>query len=133
MQPDEVCRLEDHGAAYAHPLWRDRAAFLWSAEETRRLDEMPRLPAGEEAVSPLAALVEELRRHHLELIAVDLTTPDVSSSGLHVVRAVVPGLQPIGFGPFGLRLGGRRLYGLAERLGRACSESELNADPHCFP
>lgn len=133
MRPDEVRRLGDHAAAYAHPLWRDRAAFLWSGTEGRRLGQMPRLPSGEGGTGLLAALVEELRRHRLELIAVELTTPDVSASGLHVVRAVVPGLQPIGFGPFGLRLGGRRLYDVAERLGRARSEAGLNPDPHCFP
>lgn len=131
--PEEVRRLDDHGAAYAHPQWLDRAAFLWSSERSRSLKEMEHLPGAQEAGGGLAALVEELRRHGLELIAVDLTTRDVAPSGLHVVRAVVPGLQPLGFGPFGTRLGGRRVYALAEALGRPVAESELNPDPHCFP
>jgi ribosomal protein S12 methylthiotransferase accessory factor len=70
------------------------------------------------------------------LVAVDLTTPDVARRGITVVRAVVPGAQPIGFGRNGLRLGGRRLYEAPVRMGYASSETteaSLNPDPHCYP
>jgi ribosomal protein S12 methylthiotransferase accessory factor len=51
------------------------------------------------------------------------------------MRAIVPGLQPLGFGP-GLRLGGRRLYDAPLRMGVFSSrpaEQDLNRVPHCFP
>jgi ribosomal protein S12 methylthiotransferase accessory factor len=83
----------------------------------------------------VAHLVEHLGAHDLELIAADLTTADVAGS-LHVVRAIVPGLQPIGFGRHGLRLGGRRLYEAPVAMGyrnEPTTEASLNRNPLCFP
>jgi ribosomal protein S12 methylthiotransferase accessory factor len=40
----------------------------------------------------LGALRQRVERQNFEVIRVDLTTPDVAAAGLHVVRAVVPGL-----------------------------------------
>jgi ribosomal protein S12 methylthiotransferase accessory factor len=80
--------------------------------------------------------VNRLREAGLDLVAVDLTTPDVARRGMTVARAVVPGAQPIGFGRTGLRLGGPRLYQAPVRMGYMASEpteASLNPDPHCYP
>ncbi|MFD9334988.1 YcaO-like family protein [Streptomyces sp. NPDC060028] len=53
---------------------------------TRPID--PGRPAGE----TLKALVARLRKAGHQVIAVDVTTPDVRAAGLSVVRVVVPGL-----------------------------------------
>ncbi|WP_156759100.1 YcaO-like family protein [Microbacterium karelineae] len=66
-----------------------------------------------------------------EVIVVDITSPDVASTGMAVVRAIVPGTvgnAPAAF-PF---LGGRRVQDLAVELGwreTALAEDELNHFP----
>jgi len=133
MDPKEVVKLRDHALAYAHPSWLARARFLWSSPDRACPDRTE--ASSTDAWSDLARCVDRLAAHGLELIAVDLTTPDLVGV-IHVVRALVPGLQPIGFGPHGIRLGGTRLYKAPWRMGHRpapTSEGELNHDPHCFP
>lgn len=137
--PEQVRALADHSKAYAHPSWLTKAAFLWSSPIVRPFAAMRSvLPRSVSPASPtdsLACALELLAARRLELLAADLSVPQVAAAGLHVVRAIVPGLQPIGFGPHGVRLGGRRLYAAPVAMGYAgCqSEAELNLDPHCFP
>jgi ribosomal protein S12 methylthiotransferase accessory factor len=122
----------DHSLAYAHPARLEVAQFLWASPRTVRLDEL----GGTPGVPSVAEVVERLARQKLELLAVDLTTDDVLPTGLRVVRAIIPGLQPLAFGPEGLRLGGSRLYQAPVQMGYAArprSEGELNPHPHCFP
>ena len=70
----------------------------------------------------------------LEVIVVDLTTSDVEGLGFKVVKVLIPGMQPIDFGPW-QRLGGPRLYEVPARLGysAASGPQELNLFPHPFP
>jgi ribosomal protein S12 methylthiotransferase accessory factor len=137
MLPEQVNCLDDHHTAYSHPAWLPRAEFLWSSTRYQRFDKLaaPECP-GERPGDQLANAVEVLRHHEMEVIAVDLTTPDVAPTGLRVIRAVVPGLQPIGFGKHAARLGGERLYRAPCRMGYRATpleEQELNTVPHCFP
>src|SRR5262249_15706673 len=99
------------------------------------VDAMSTIGSGNTPTAQLTAAVEHLRTQGFDVLAADLTTPDVEGT-VHVVRAIVPGLQPIGFGRDGLRLGGRRLYEAPARMGYrdgVVSEDALNPDPHCFP
>jgi bacteriocin biosynthesis cyclodehydratase domain-containing protein len=132
LQPEEVLRLEDHARAYEHPEWLPRASFLWTS--TRRASfkgsELPRRP-----FEDLAALIALLEQHGLDLIGVEITSADVARYAVRVVRAIVPGLQPIGFGRH-LRLGGGRLYDAPVRMGYRevpPRENDLYTIPHCFP
>jgi bacteriocin biosynthesis cyclodehydratase domain-containing protein len=124
----DVLRLEDHYQAYQHPEWLDRAAFLWASSSRVRVS-----PAG----SPVSldALIALLADRGHDLIGVDITPPDVARYHVRVVRAIIPGLQPLGFGRR-IRLGGRRLYEAPRRMGYgrvAASDADLNPFPHCFP
>jgi ribosomal protein S12 methylthiotransferase accessory factor len=139
---DEVLKLADHAAAYAHPAWLERTAFLWASARTVPLrdpaspeekgDGTLEDPAGERAASRLARAVGALSAAGHEVIAVDRTPPEVAGAGVFVGRVIAPGLQPIGFGRHGVRLGGRRLYEAPARMGYTSAE-RLNPDPHCFP
>lgn len=114
-------------------LYLDPAA---QGEVLRRL----RSPADRVALAAIAPVLAQpapgaylaaLRAHGLRAIAVDLTTPDVRSAGLHVARVVVPGLCSYAPAAFPL-LGGRRLYEEPVRLGwRAgpLTEDDLVLDP----
>lgn len=135
MAPEDVRSLRDHSVAYAHPAWLRRAEFLWSSPDRRAVTEVGAVAIGSTATEQLVTVVGQLEEHGHEVLAADLTPPDVAGT-IEVVRAIVPGLQPIGFGPFGLRLGGRRLYEAPVRMGRrrsVATEDDLNRDPHCFP
>ena len=69
-------------------------------------------------------------------IVVDLTTRDLQSIGLHVVRVIVPGLLQLDELHVFRHWGGERLYNLKKNLGytnQILSLSDLNLKPHPFP
>ena len=81
----------------------------------------------------LAALVERLAGRGLEVVVVDLTSDEAARAGLWVVRAVIPGLQPLSFNYRARFLGHGRLYDAPLRMGhRSWSEPDLNLWPQPF-
>jgi ribosomal protein S12 methylthiotransferase accessory factor len=137
LRLQDVQCLEDHARAYEHPDWLPYAAFLWSSP--RRID-IRRAPKsiGEcetGGAHGLAQLIEQLAMHGHDLIGVELTPKEIERRGLKVVRAIIPGLQPLGFGDR-IRLGGERLHEAPARMGYRTAptrEDDLNRIPHCFP
>ncbi|WP_407319890.1 YcaO-like family protein [Isoptericola halotolerans] len=103
-----------------------RVAPLLERPVTRTLADTPSLTERTPAAYQAAL---EAAGH--EVVVVDITSPDVASTGMRVVRAIVPGTvgnAPAAF-PF---LGGRRVQDLAVELGwrtTALAESELNVFP----
>jgi ribosomal protein S12 methylthiotransferase accessory factor len=70
-----------------------------------------------------------------EVIVVNLTTVDAEDLGLHVLRVLIPGAQPLDASYKHRFLGGRRLYEVPERIGLPGAQSidELNPWPHPYP
>ncbi|MFC8190287.1 YcaO-like family protein [Cellulomonas sp. NPDC057328] len=96
---------------YLDPRAGRRVEHLLAPAATRRLEDLPRLP--DRSAATYRAAVEAAG---LEVVVVDLTTPDVASTGMRVVRVLVPGTvgnAPAAF-PF---LGRRRVQDLAVELG----------------
>ena len=65
-----------------------------------------------------------------------MTSPDVRSLGLTVVKVLAPELCALDVLHGARFLGGRRLYQAAFELGlreRPLTEPEVNPDPHPFP
>ncbi|NUT52875.1 MAG: TOMM precursor leader peptide-binding protein, partial [Saccharothrix sp.] len=126
----EPADMWDFGMYYCHP---DRVGLL------DFLAEGPVRPVG--APGPARSdfeavrhVVERLAAAGHQAIAVDITPVDVAECGVHVVRTVVPGLQPVGFSGDFRRLGGRRVYEAPVRMGsrdRPLTEDEVN--PHPVP
>lgn len=126
-----IARLGDHARAYEHPDWLCRASFLWAAQRCVEW------PAGRDghATDELGTMTELLREHGHDLLGIDMTGPDVARHGLHIVRAIVPGLQPLALGNRA-RLGGKRLFEAPREMGYADAAEraeDLNPIPHCFP
>jgi ribosomal protein S12 methylthiotransferase accessory factor len=133
----DVRCLEDHARAYEHPDWLPRASFLWDSPQRVEF-RGPRTRADDGDIhdaDSLTQLIARLAEHGHDLIGVDMTPPEIERRHLKVVRAIVPGLQPLGFADR-VRLGGRRLQEAPARMGyRTASthEESLNRIPHCFP
>ncbi|QSQ13423.1 YcaO-like family protein [Myxococcus landrumensis] len=129
-RPESVAKLEDHDLLYALPERLTALAFLLE----RPMEPFTWLqPEATSAVDQLRALADRLKATGSDLLYCDLTPSDLMRMGLRVVRAILPGLQPIDFGHQERRLGGERLYQLPVTLGfaKTCSGPEaLNPDPH---
>jgi ribosomal protein S12 methylthiotransferase accessory factor len=122
----------DHATLFNEPAQLPELAFLLDAPERRRLSDLTDHARGAPAAD-LEALTATLEDVGSRVAYVDLTTPDVASVGMRVVRALATELQPVHFGHRRERLGGRRLFTLPRTLGyRAhdATEAEINPCPH---
>ncbi len=85
----------------------------------------------------LECCLARIEKAGYEVIACDLTTPDVAEVGFSVVRVVIPGLMPLHSHHRRPHLGVRRLFELPARLNwhRAGWDpmAGLNPLPHPFP
>jgi len=128
----DVHTLDDHSSFMSQMERRDEFSFLWQSGETKRIDELPNWSTGN-AADDLMRCSSELAAKGHRPAYVELTTPDLVEYGVHVVRVIVPGLQPVHFGHGQERLGGERLYRLPHQLGlkdRVQTEADLNPCPH---
>jgi ribosomal protein S12 methylthiotransferase accessory factor len=107
------------------------ADFLFRTKETRRFEDLTNLSTGN-AIKDVGVLVEHVRFMNEQLYLKDVTTPDVGSLGLRVVRAIIPGAQPLRMG-YALRaLGGRRLRAIPFS-GNYVAVVDDNDNPHPHP
>ena len=73
-------------------------------------------------------------REGMNVVVVDITTPDISEVGFFVVKVVISHMQPITGDYNYRRLGGRRLYEMPQKLAfsdKVVEEADLNRYP--FP
>lgn len=101
---------------------REDAAFLWASLDRVELAGL-RIP-GAPCQGPRALrwIADQLAQSSFDALVTDITSADIRPLGLVVVRAIVPGLQPLLFGDRMVARGGQRL--------RA---STINPMPHPFP
>jgi ribosomal protein S12 methylthiotransferase accessory factor len=129
---EDVHTLDDHSAFVSQLDRRHEFEFLWQSGETKRVEELPN-PSKGDAAQDLEYCARELAAKGHSPAYVELTTPDLVDYDVHVVRVIVPELQPVHFGHGQERLGGDRLFMLPQRLGLGegrRSESDLNPCPH---
>jgi ribosomal protein S12 methylthiotransferase accessory factor len=131
---ENVTSFAAHGRFYTtHPEHRAAIDRWWRARAAAATE---RSAAGA-AVSD-AAWIERISRQlageGLEVLAVDLTTPDVEDLGLAVARVLVPGLQPLHGNHAWPHLGGARLRELSRVFGAGTRTPERwNRYPHPCP
>jgi ribosomal protein S12 methylthiotransferase accessory factor len=122
--------FEDHVYLWGHASMARRLDFWrcgpWRDEPGGDADDPD--PAGQ-----LRVIVDRLARAGFEPLLVGLTPLELSTVGLHVTRAVVPGLIPLTVGP--PRLDSPRLAALPARLGLTARYAgpAWNPLPHPFP
>lgn len=116
-------RIEEH---VLWPLRRDaRSAFEFalSSDERVRIGDRADTTSSD-VLTNIMQCVDLIAAGGLEVIVVDVTSPDVEECGLHVVRAILPGAQPLFFGT--------GLHRVSDRA-RANSVMAINLHPHPFP
>jgi ribosomal protein S12 methylthiotransferase accessory factor len=132
---EEVRTFDDHMLFYATHERARLASFLDASPARTRPDEAPPL-TGSTPREHLDAVLERLERHGVSAYAVDVTSPDVESLGLRVVRVLAPELCPLDVAHSARFLGPPRLYTAAFEAGLApavLEPADLSDDPHPFP
>jgi ribosomal protein S12 methylthiotransferase accessory factor len=131
---DEILEQEHHLRFWCEHSNRHHADWLFASRIEVDLASLP-VALEEDSPALLATVHQSLRALGLRLFAVDLTTPEVRALGLNVVKAVVPGLNPLVIGHIKRALGGRRLREVPLRLGYDAPELPLDdpTNPHPFP
>lgn len=122
-----ISSMEEHVLWATHPDRRRHFAFVVDTPERRDLASIPTCGTGDVAVD-IRATVARLAAHGLEVIAVDVTPPDIREAGFHTVRVIVPGAQPLTFGH-----GLERISDRVRRMGDQGADEALNLWPHPFP
>jgi len=133
--PDSVKNFPDHLKFYQNREKVRHARFLTSGP--RRKGGMRAAGASEPngVQEELSMIVDRLARRGYQVIVVNCTVPMVRDLGLHVVKVLVPGLQPLHAGHRYAALGGERLYQVPRLMGLARRDrrrEELNPWPHPF-
>ncbi|WP_433443592.1 TOMM precursor leader peptide-binding protein [Nonomuraea sp. CA-141351] len=137
---DEVRLLEHHPLTYGHPDAFDRLGFLpldgpalTVAEVTARVG----WPEHDDLCADVAELAGRYLAGGLDVIAVDITSPEARACGLSGAKVIVPGTTSMTFGHRYRRVHGLpRLLSLPRVLGhrdRDLRPAELNPYPHPFP
>ncbi|MBF8185533.1 TOMM precursor leader peptide-binding protein [Nonomuraea sp. K274] len=133
----QVRSMIDHYLVYGVRSAAERLSFL--TESTERVA-FPPPPDGfghDDLTVDLTFLIDRLARTGLDVVVVDLTTPEHRAGGLRCVKVLVPGTVPMTFGEQN-----RRTWGLPRLLDPAVvhhrgtrmrGHHDLNPDPHPFP
>jgi len=130
--PDEFTQPV-HGARYmSHPARAPCFSFLLETPARKCLSDLEHLATGSPG-GDLAVLLDRLGALGMNAYAADLTTDEARRAGLHVVRVIVPELQPLTFRLRARYLGHRRLSDAPARMGYpARPEEEMNPWPQPF-
>lgn len=133
----QVRSMVDHYLVYGVAEAARRLSFL--TETTERAVFTPTYPGFNHAdlTSDLHALIDRLAAVGLDVVVVDLTTPEHRAGDLRCVKVLVPGAIPMTFGEQNRRTWGLpRLLDPAAVHGRGArvrDHADLNPDPHPFP
>lgn len=131
----DVRTFEDHVTLYGYGDMRAAVEFLTEAPVRSDPHRWRNRSSGDPA-SDLARVRSILAEMKVEVVALDLTTPDVAEAGYRVTKALAPSLQPL-YADYRHRfLGGSRLYQVPRRLGLAAADTTiggLNPHPHPYP
>jgi ribosomal protein S12 methylthiotransferase accessory factor len=135
LEADEVETFDDHMRYFASEDRAALAGFLEASDQRTATQGVEPL-AGDTPGELLETLVGRLAAHRLTAYAVNVTSPDVQSLGLAVIRVVVPELCALDVSHRARFLGGRRLYTAAHAAGLLPGPvglPDLNRLPHPFP
>jgi ribosomal protein S12 methylthiotransferase accessory factor len=109
-----------------------RADFMFAANERVAFDELADLSTGL-PTQDLAVVVDKIRAINHEVLIADVTTSDIQELGLTVVRALIPGFNPLFMGHHIRALGGERLWSVPQKLGYPGVNRTTGDNPYPHP
>jgi thiazole/oxazole-forming peptide maturase SagD family component len=130
-QDGQLRQMEDFFCYYSRSDRLGKLDFLNNGDKVS-VQEAADAHDGRSSTAQVSSIAQNLHNCGYEAIAVDITPVDVAECGLSVIRAIVPGLQPISFNQDFRHLGGQRVFEAPVRMGMrrtVLRESELNTDP----
>lgn len=135
LEAGDVKTFDDHMLFYARSERAALARFLDRSQQRAPTTGVPAVN-GTTPRAQIAELVAKLEARACTAYAVDVTSPDVASLGLHVVRVIAPELCALDVVHAARFLGGTRLYLAAYEAGLSDGPArfeDLNPLPHPFP
>jgi ribosomal protein S12 methylthiotransferase accessory factor len=132
----QVVDPADHGLFYAQRAHLPGLDLLLRPRATVTASDMTTDWSADDVLTNLNTCIAHLANRGLEAIAYDLTAPEVAAHGFHVVKVIVPGMQPIDFGHEWRHLGGARLHSAPLAAGfvpTATHGAAMNKWPHPLP
>lgn len=128
----KITTFEERGLLWCNYEMINYLSFWLKDSKTTQLNSLKNTLKGK-SEKILHKLIKFLKRKEIEVIYVDLTTPDIGILGFKVVKVIIPQLHPLYFEERFKYLGGERLYKIPEYLGyEPKNENELNKVPHPF-
>lgn len=124
---DDVVAFDDHVLFHALHEHAGAGRFLDAAADRVDIRDVPPLEGGDDAAR-IDALTRRIRDAGSSAYAVDATSPDLRTLGLHVVKTLAPELCMLDVPHRARFLGGGRL-----RVALAEARREPNPYPHPFP
>ncbi len=129
-------RVDDptsHASVYFEHTNAYLADFLFASKTQIDFSEIKNVSTQNPA-SDLRLLVDTIHASKHRVLIADVTTEDVRSFGIVVLRALIPGFHPLFMGHRFRALGGARLWEVPQKLGlRATSRRRIdNPFPHPF-
>src|SRR5262249_25347198 len=130
-----VKTFPDHVSFYQHRSKADLVSFLTSSTVQKRFSLKDDLSQSVSVTQELDNVCGRLLDKGFEVIVVDCTPHFLKEFGLHAVKVLIPGLQPLNAGHRNRTLGGRRVFTVARLMGLADRDKaidDLNPWPHPF-
>ena len=123
-----------HLNLFVDPANLPHAGFLYDSRQRIEFDEVANLTTGDPA-RDLEVLAARIAAVGEQVLVSDITSADVESVGMKVVRAVIPGFHPLHMGYQHRSLGGRRLREVPQKLGYQGIPGTTpdNPAPHPYP
>jgi ribosomal protein S12 methylthiotransferase accessory factor len=87
---DEITNFESRALLYSHPQMLPAVDFLWNSQLVAPERVLPL-----NIQSSISLALNKFRELSIDVVWVDLTTPDIEDLGLKVVRVIAPKLQPL--------------------------------------
>lgn len=132
---EDIRSFDDRVHLYAFSDMQQAFRFLKETPTEIELSKIPNLDAGSYQAN-LSQCLEIFRKRDMDVLAIDLTTIDVQSSGLNVIKVLIPGCEQMeGDHQFRL-LGGNRWKDVPVRVGMRdspCTLESINPYPHPYP
>jgi ribosomal protein S12 methylthiotransferase accessory factor len=130
---DDFVDLLDGATFMARASQAPAFEFLTRTPHVRSLSSL--LPTEDHASTEdtLAAILRRLRRDGFDVYAIDLSTDEAIRCGIRVVRAIIPGLQPLSLSYRARYLGHGRVFDAPRRMGYPVApEPDINPFPQPF-